>query len=104
MSIFQRITTEDAKKIMDSEENYKIVDVRTHTEYKNGHIIGAICVPDEEIDEESAKKNFPDKGQKLLVYCRSGIRSKDAAYKLAKLGYTNVYEFGGILNWQYGIE
>lgn len=104
MSLFKKITAEDAKKIMDSEEDYKIVDVRTLAEYKTGHIVGAICLPDEEIDEDSAKKNLPDKNQKLLIYCRSGIRSKDAAYRLGKLGYTNVIEFGGILNWQYEIE
>ncbi|MDD5935463.1 MAG: rhodanese-like domain-containing protein [Clostridiales bacterium] len=104
MILFEEISQEKAKKIMDEETDYQVVDVRTQTEYKTGHIVGAICVPNEEINEETAKKYFPDKDQKLLIYCRSGVRSRDAALKLVKMGYTKVLEFGGILDWIYEKE
>ena len=97
------ITAEEAKKIMDSEEGYIILDVRTQEEYDQGHIPGAIVISHEEI-EAKAEAVLQDKSQLILVYCRSGRRSKIAAEALVKLGYTNIKEFGGILDWPYEVE
>lgn len=94
------ITAEEAKKIMDTEPEYVILDVRTEEEFAQGHIPGAILIPDYEIREE-AESSLPDKDALILVYCRSGRRSKNAAQILAELGYTNIREFGGILDWPY---
>lgn len=94
------ITAEEAKKIMDTESEYVILDVRTEEEFAQGHIPGAILIPDYEIREE-AENSLPDKDALILVYCRSGRRSKNAAQILAELGYTNIREFGGILDWPY---
>ena len=95
---YVNITAQEAKELMDSEENYIILDVRTPEEYAQGHIPGAVLIPDTEI-ELLAEKELPDKDQLLLVYCRSGRRSKLASEALVKLGYTNIKEFGGILDW-----
>ncbi len=97
---YDRITQREARDIMDGEENVVILDVRTREEYNTGHIAGAVCLPNEEILGEPGE--LPDKGQKILVYCRSGIRSRQAAQKLADMGYRAVLEFGGILNWEFG--
>ena len=97
------ITAEEAKQIMDSEEGYIILDVRTQEEYDEGHIPGAILIPNTEI-EARAEEELPDKDQLILVYCRSGRRSKLAAEILVELGYTNIREFGGIIDWPYEIE
>lgn len=97
------ITAEEAKKLMDSESSYDILDVRTQEEYDQGHIPGAVLIPDYEI-EQAAQDMLPDKDQLILVYCRSGRRSKNAAQVLAELGYTNIKEFGGILDWPYEVE
>ena len=97
------ITAEEAKRIMDSEEGYIILDVRTQEEYDDGHIPGAIVISHEEIVEK-AEKVLTDKDQLILVYCRSGRRSKIAAEALVKLGYTNILEFGGIIDWPYEVE
>ena len=97
------ITAEEAKQIMDSEEGYIILDVRTQEEYDEGHILGAIVISHEEI-EEKAEDVLTDKDQLILVYCRSGRRSKIAAEALAELGYTNIKEFGGIIDWPYEVE
>ena len=88
---------------MENEENYIILDVRTEEEYKKSHIPEAINIPNEEITIETTNK-LTDKDQLILVYCRSGNRSKEASKKLVKLGYTNVYDFGGINDWKYDIE
>ena len=96
------ITAEEAKKFMDSEEGCIILDVRTREEYDQGHIPGAILIPDTEIEAKAADL-LPDKDQLILVYCRSGRRSKLAAQSLADLGYTNIREFGGILDWPYEV-
>ena len=88
---------------MDTEEDYIILDVRTQEEYDQGHIPGAILIPNTEITAE-AEKVLTDKDQLILVYCRSGRRSKLAAVTLAQLGYTNVKEFGGIIDWPYETE
>ena len=100
---YMNITAEEAKQIMDSEKGYIILDVRTQEEYDEGHIPGAIVIPHEEITER-AEDVLTDKDQLILVYCRSGRRSKIAAEALAELGYTNIKEFGGILDWPYEVE
>ena len=94
------ITAEQAKELMDSEEGYIILDVRTQEEYDLGHIPGALLIPNEVIREQ-AEEQLTDKEQLILVYCRSGRRSKEAAQVLAELGYSNVKEFGGINDWPY---
>ena len=97
------ITVQEAKQIMDSEEGYIILDTRTQEEYDEGHIPGAIVIPHDEITDR-AEEELPDKDQLLLVYCRSGRRSKIAAEALVELGYTNIKEFGGIIDWPYEVE
>ena len=97
------ITAEEAKKLMDSESSYVILDVRTEQEYAEGHIPGAILIPDYEISEK-AESVLTDKDQLILVYCRSGRRSKNAASLLEEMGYTRIREFGGILDWPYETE
>ncbi len=88
---------------MDTESDYVILDVRTQEEFDEGHIPGAILIPDYEI-KEKAETALPDKNQLILVYCRSGRRSKLAAEQLEILGYTRIREFGGIIDWPYTIE
>ena len=100
---YMNITAEEAKQIMDSETGYIILDVRTQEEYDQGHIPGAIVISHEQIAEK-AEEVLTDKDQLILVYCRSGRRSKLAAQILAELGYTNIKEFGGILDWPYEVE
>ena len=102
-AVYVNITAEEAKQIVDSEEGYIILDVRTQEEYDQGHIPGAIVISHEEI-EEKAEEVLTDKDQLILVYCRSGRRSKIAAEALVELGYTNIKEFGGIIDWPYEVE
>ena len=97
---YEQITAEQAKTIMDTEKDYVIIDARTEDEFAEGHIENAILIPEYEIAER-AEKELPDKEQLILVYCRSGRRSKIASEELVKLGYTNVKEFGGIIDWPY---
>lgn len=97
---YKQITAEEAKKLMDTETDYIIVDARTESEFSEGHIEGAILIPEYEIAQR-AEKELPDKDALILVYCRSGRRSKIASEELVKLGYTNVKEFGGIIDWPY---
>ena len=92
---YRQITMQEAVEMMEKEENYIILDVRTHEEFAAGHIPGAIVVPNETIGTEEIPQ-LPDKDQLIMVYCRSGNRSKQASDKLVKLGYTNTVEFGGI--------
>ena len=99
-STYEQITAEQAKTIMDTEKDYVIIDARTEEEFAEGHIENAILIPEYEIASR-AEKELPDKEQLILVYCRSGRRSKIASEELVKLGYTNVKEFGGIIDWQY---
>ncbi len=99
---YQKITAEQAFLMIRDIENAAVVDVRTQEEYDAGHIEGAVLVPNESIvDAQPAV--LPDKEQILLVYCRSGVRSEDAAKKLLKLGYAYVYDFGGIIDWPYDV-
>ena len=100
---YVNITAEEAKEIMDTEEGYIILDVRAQEEYDEGHIPSAILIPNTEI-EKRAEEELTDKDQLILVYCRSGRRSKTAAEALVELGYTNIKEFGGIIDWPYEIE
>ena len=101
-STYEQITAEQAKTIMDTEKDYIIIDARTEEEFAEGHIKNAILIPEYEIAER-AEKELPDKEQLILVYCRSGRRSKIASEELVKLGYINVKEFGGIIDWPYDI-
>ena len=99
---YDQISGAEAKALMDSESGYIIIDARTQEEYDDGHIPGAILIPEYEIADR-AEKELPDKNQLILVYCRSGRRSKISAEELVKLGYTNIREFGGIIDWEYEI-
>ncbi len=99
---YEQISGAQAWALMKSESGYVIIDARTQSEYDEGHIPGAILIPEYEIADR-AEKELPDKNQLILVYCRSGRRSKIAAEELVKLGYTNVKEFGGIIDWDYEI-
>ena len=101
-STYEQITAEQAKTIMDTEKDYVIIDARTEEEFAEGHIENAILIPEYEI-KDRAEKQLPDKEQLILVYCRSGRRSKIASEELVKLGYTNVKEFGGIIDWPYEV-
>ena len=98
---YEQITPAEAKGIMDNEHNYIILDVRTEEEFAEGYVKDAILIPDTEITEK-AEGILTDKEQQILVYCRSGRRSKNAANQLVELGYSNVKEFGGIIDWPYG--
>ena len=97
-AVYRQVSAADAAALMESESDYIILDVRTQAEYDQAHIPGAICIPNETIGTEDIPA-LPDKDQLILVYCRSGNRSRQAAQKLAELGYTNLVEFGGILSW-----
>ena len=101
--VYKTITQVEAKEIIDTTSEYIILDVRTLEEYNTGHIPNAINIPNEVILEK-AESILTDKEQVILVYCRSGRRSKEAASKLVELGYSNVLEFGGIIDWKYEIE
>ena len=95
---YRQITMEEAVTMMEEETEYTILDVRTAQEYSEKHIPGAINIANESIGTEDIPE-LPDKEQLILVYCRSGNRSKQASEKLVKLGYTNIVEFGGINDW-----
>ncbi|MGN1026249.1 MAG: rhodanese-like domain-containing protein [Faecousia sp.] len=97
-STYRQINAEEAAVMMEEESSYIILDVRTAPEYSEKHIPGAINIPNETIGTEDIPE-LPDKEQLILVYCRSGNRSKQASEKLVKLGYTNIVEFGGINDW-----
>ena len=102
-SSYNQITQEAAKEMMDTQEVI-ILDVREQDEYDSGHIPGAVLLPVGSIDETTAAEVIPEKDSTVLVYCRSGNRSKTASSALADLGYTNIYEFGGINTWPYETE
>ena len=102
-SDYQQISQEEAKEMMDTQDVI-ILDVREQDEYDSGHIPGAVLLPVGTIDEETAAEVIPEKDSTVLVYCRSGNRSKTASSALAGLGYTNIYEFGGINTWPYATE
>ena len=95
---YRQVSPEEAAAMMEEETDYIILDVRTQEEYETAHIPGAICIPNETIGTDEIPE-LPDKDQLILVYCRSGNRSRQASEKLAKQGYTNIVEFGGINSW-----
>ena len=103
MATYQMISQEEAKEMMDEQE-VLILDVREEHEYKGGHVPGAKLLVLDSINEETAAAVIPAKDTVTLIYCRSGRRSKIAAQQLADMGYTNLYEFGGIIEWPYEIE
>ena len=100
---YKQITMSEAVEIMGNESDYIILDVRRPDEFAAGHIPNAVNIPNESIDSNEITE-LPDKDKLILVYCRSGNRSKQASQKLVKLGYTNVLEFGGINDWEGEIE
>ena len=100
---YKQISQEEAKKLLDTEKDFILLDVRTRQEYEAGHIPGAILIPHDEVEDRAALE-LPKKDQLILVYCRSGNRSKQASQILANMGYTNVQEFGGINDWIYDVE
>lgn len=97
---YVKITPNQAYELMQSQNNCTVLDVRTPEEFSQGHIPGAIFIPDYELAKRAEKK-LPDKNALILVYCRSGNRSRQAANTLLKLGYTNVKDFGGIIDWPF---
>lgn len=99
---YVKISAKEAKEIIDNNSDIIILDVRREDEYQTGHIEGAVCIPNEVISSQ-AENLLPDKEQEILVYCRSGNRSSQATNKLLDLGYTNVRDFGGIIDWPYKI-
>ena len=99
---YEQITQEEAKQIMDTTNGYILLDTRTREEYDQSHIPGALLIPHTEIAQR-AEEELPDKDQVILVYCRSGNRSKQASEVLVELGYTNIKEFGGIIDWPYEV-
>jgi len=98
MQVYHKITQDTAKEEMTRDDGHVIVDVRRQDEYDAGHIPGAILIPNESIGTEQPKE-LPDLDQIILIYCRSGNRSKQASDKLIRMGYTNIYDFGGINTW-----
>ena len=100
---YKNISQDEAKEMMDN-GNVIILDVREKSEYDSGHIKGAVLLPVGNINAETAAKIIDNKESIVLVYCRSGNRSKKASATLAKLGYKNIYEFGGINSWKYDVE
>ena len=101
---YQQINAEEAHAMMTEETDFVLLDVREQSEYEEGHISGAVLLPVRAIDQDSAQNVIPGQDTLVLVYCRSGNRSKTASQTLADLGYTQVYEFGGIMDWPYDIE
>lgn len=99
---YRRITAQQAKEIMDSGKPYVLLDVRSQVEHNLKYIDGDILIPHREI-EEKAPELLPDKNKTILVYCASGVRSKAASQTLIRMGYTNVYDFGAITDWPYGV-
>ena len=100
---YEQISQEEAKQIMETTNGYILLDTRTQEEYDQSHIPGALLIPHTEIAQRAAEE-LPDKDQVILLYCRSGNRSKQASEVLMELGYTNVKEFGGINTWPYEVE
>ena len=98
LNSYNQISQEQAKEMMAKDDGHVVVDVRRQDEYDAGHIPGAILIPNESIDKDQPEE-LPDLNQIILIYCRSGNRSKQAAQKLFDMGYRNIYEFGGITDW-----
>ena len=103
-AVYQQISAQEAKNMMDEMEEVLILDVREQSEYDEAHIPEAVLLPVGTISEKTAAEVIPEKDTMVLVYCRSGNRSKKASQALADLGYTKIYEFGGIIDWPYEKE
>ncbi|MBR5914522.1 MAG: rhodanese-like domain-containing protein [Selenomonadaceae bacterium] len=101
---YETISPEEAQKILAEEKDYILIDVRTLSEYEKKHIPGAILLPIEEIRNGSVEKVLPDKKQKILIYCWTGRRAEDSAVMLAEMGYSNVINFGGLVEWEGEVE
>lgn len=101
---YTQISYEEAKKMIDERDDIIILDVRTQEEFEGGYIKGAILFPSQEVNKETAAQKLPDKDQTILIYCSSGGRSKKVAQQLVDMGYTNIYEFGGINSWPYEVQ
>ena len=99
-AVYRKISAEEAREIMQSAGNYILLDVRTEQEYMENRIDGAVLIPDYELTAR-AESELPDKNAVILIYCRSGRRSANAAQELTDMGYMNIYDFGGILDWSY---
>lgn len=99
---YHKLTAEEAKAMMDGSEDIIVVDVRTQEEYDEGHIPNSVLIPNETITQ-TPPEQLPDKDATILIYCRSGNRSRQAAEKLLAMGYTNIYDFGGIRDWPYDV-
>ncbi len=100
----EKIDFERAKELLDSDKSCLMVDVREEEEYITGHAENALLFPVDDIDEASAAMLLPDKNRPIILYCRSGRRSAEAAEKLSKLGYTKLYDVGSLIGWPYGME
>ena len=100
--VYHKMSAEEAYQMMKESGKYILLDVRTKEEYDQSHIDGAVLIPDYEIAAKAGEQ-LPDRGAVILVYCRSGRRSEGAAQQLIDLGYTNVYDFGGIIDWPYDL-
>ena len=98
---YQVIDAKKAKQMMDQSQSYVIVDVRTQAEYATGHIANAVLIPVDQV-AQLAPDQLTDKQQLIFVYCRTGARAAQGSAMLVQLGYTNVYDIGGIVNWPYG--
>ena len=98
--VYSRISAEEAYRMMSELSDFILLDVRTEREFREAHIAGAVLIPNNEL-RGRAERELPDKSGVILVYCRSGRRSENAARLLLSLGYTNVYDFGGIIDWPY---
>ncbi len=99
---YHKLTAEEAKAMMDGSEDIIVVDVRTQEEYDEGHIPNSVLIPNETITQ-TPPEQLPDKDATILIYCRSGNRSRQAAENLLAMGYTNIYDFGGIRDWPYDV-
>ena len=101
---YKKISFAEAKQIIDAKPNTVILDVREEAEYITGHAVDAVLLPVDEIDYDTAMDAVSDVNTPIIVYCRSGRRSREAAYKLADLGYTEIYDVGSLIGWPYGLE
>ena len=101
--VYMRITAEEASQMMELSSGYILLDVRTQSEYDEKRIPGAVLIPDYELAKR-VEAELPDKEAQILIYCRSGRRSASAAKELISMGYTSVYDFGGIIDWPYETE
>lgn len=101
---YRKISFAEAKEILDNDANAVLLDVREEAEYITGHAVDAVLLPLRELDAASAAEVIPSHDTPVLVYCRSGRRSREAALRLAELGYTEVYDIGSLVGWPYGTE